>query len=323
MSKPCDVSLIILSYNTRDLLRRCLESARAGSGGFESELIVVDNASSDGSAGMVRAEFPGVRVIETGSNLGYAGGNNVGIRRSRGEFILLLNSDAFLCNGALSGMVELLRGNPRAGIVGPRLAHEDGSLHLSCRHFPNLLRQLVRVTAVHRLCPFRWAREWDWMCEFRHDVVRRVDMLSGACWMLRRTMLDQIGLLSEALFVYGEEYDLCRRALRAGWETWFVPAGPVVHLGGRSSLADATGSVVTSFHRYRSDYLTARWHRGRLAALLTAGLDQAVLRWRLFKSGLVHPDHSAMHKALRTAIDNASRAARETARWHDTPCRQS
>lgn len=312
-----DVSIIILSYNTRELLRRCLRDAFAHTDSLSSEIIVVDNASKDGSADAVRAECPLAQCIETGRNLGYAGGNNVGIRASRGEFVLLLNSDAFLSDGALRAMVEHLRHHPKAGVVGPRLCHEDGSLHLSCRHFPTVIRHATWATSLYRFVPIRRVREYDWLTDFAHDEPRQIEMLSGACWMLRRSMLDQIGLLNERLFLYAEEFDLCWRAAQAGWQTWFVPAGPVMHAGGKSSGSGEAASAFTSFHRYRSGYLTMRWHRGKPRALMAAGIDQALLSWRLAKNRLLHPDRTTLLESIRQALRCSRRAAVEMWKWRE------
>jgi GT2 family glycosyltransferase len=171
---------------------------------------------------------------------------------------------------------------------------------------------------LHRALPLRYLREWDWMGSFAHDRPLRVDMVSGACWMLRRAMIARIGPLNDNLFLYGEEFDLCWRAASAGWETWFVPAGPVVHAGGRSSGAHGSNGVLTSFHRYRSSYLTMRWHRGIGRAVLAAILDQAVLHLRYCKSRLRRAEPPARRTALATAIAESRRAAMEMIRWRQT-----
>lgn len=317
MGEPLQVSVIILSYNTCALLRRCLAAAQTTlrRSAFSYEVIVVDNASSDGSPEMVAHDCPAVRLVCNAENRGYAAGNNVGIRASSGEFILLLNSDAFLDRDAVTGLVAHFQCHPETGIAGPLLAYADGTVHLSCRHFPTVCRHLVHATGVYRWWPSRSLREWDWMCNFAHDQPRRVDMLSGACWMLRRSMLDGIGLLNEELFLYGEEFDLCWRAQLAGWETWFVPVGPVVHEGGRSSVAPIQEGVVSNYHRYRSDYLTLRWHRGILQACIAVAADQMMLRSRLLKARLNGHGGTLKRSALSEAARNSRRAACEMLQW--------
>ena len=313
-----DVSIIILSYNTRELLQRCLIETISHRHGLECEIIVVDNASHDGSVEMVRNEFPEVKVIENTSNIGYASGNNLGINASQGEFILLLNSDAFLSGKVLLDLVKYFKNNHRAGIVGPRLIHGDGSLHLSCRHFPSFIRHFAKVTGLYRIVPFRSLREWDWMCDFAHDQELRVDMLSGACWMLRRSMLNEIGFLNEDLFLYGEEFDLCWRAAKAGWETWFVLTDPVTHLGGKSTQA-ANMCMGISFHRYRSDYLNLYRHYGRAYWFCIYGLDQMSLTWRYWKARFLNKHNKPMVQGLLDSLKNSQKAGREMMRLTNEP----
>ena len=136
-------------------------------------------------------------------------------------------------------------------------------------------------------------------------------MLSGACWMFRRAMLDEIGLLNEDLFLYAEEFDICWRAAGRGWQTWFVPTEPVVHLGGKST----SSRVSPNYHRYRSDYLTMRWNRGLGAAMFLALLDQFALRWRALKARLVASNDPEKREMLRTAVSLSGDALREMVRW--------
>jgi GT2 family glycosyltransferase len=256
-----DLSVVIVNWNARALLRDCLASLRSATGGLAVEVIVVDNASADGSPAMVRAAFPDVRLIESPENLGFAAGNNLALRQVRGRHVLLLNSDTLVRGDVLARAVAWLDATPGAGVLGPLILNADGSPQPSCSAFPslrNLTLQLLGVTRVARLDGYRLTG-WDRSAE------RRVDVVSGAAMFVRRTAMEEVGLLDEAFFFYGEETDWCRRFSRAGWEVVFAPIPAVTHLGG--------GSVRALSHR--RDVLltegTTRLHRkhGGLAAAAT------------------------------------------------------
>jgi GT2 family glycosyltransferase len=253
-----DLSVVIVNWNAREMLRDCLASLTPATGGLAVEVIVVDNASSDGSAAMVRDAFPAIRLIESPQNLGFAAGNNLALRQARGRHVLLLNSDTLVRGDVLPRAVAWLDAHPRAGVLGPLLLNADGSLQPSCSAFPtlrNLTLQLLGVTRIARLDGYRLTG-WDRSAE------RRVDVVSGAAMFVRRAAMDEVGLLDEAFFFYGEETDWCRRFARAGWEVAVAPLPAIVHLGG--------GSVRALSHR-RDVMLTegtVRLHRkhGGLAA---------------------------------------------------------
>jgi GT2 family glycosyltransferase len=253
-----DLSVVIVNWNTREMLRDCLASLLPATHGLASEVIVVDNASTDGSPAMVRADFPSVRLIESPENLGFAAGNNLALRQVRGRHVLLLNSDTLVRGDVLGKAVAWLDATPAAGVIGPLVLNADGSHQHSCSSFPtlrNLALQLFGVTRIARLDGYRLTG-WD------RSVERRVDVVSGAAMFVRRAAIGEVGLLDEAFFFYGEETDWCRRFARAGWQVVFVPIPAVTHLGG--------GSVRALNHR--RDVLltegTVRLHRkhGGLAA---------------------------------------------------------
>jgi hypothetical protein len=253
-----DLSVVIVNWNTRDLLRDCLASLLAATGGLATEVLVVDNASSDGSAEMVRADFPSVRLIESPANVGFAAGNNLALRQVAGRHVLLLNSDTLVRGEVLRDAVAWLDAHAEAGVMGPLLLNADGSLQPSCSSFPslqNLALQLLGITRIARLDGYRLTG-WDRRSE------RRVDVVSGAAMFVRRAAMEEVGLLDESFFFYGEETDWCHRFARAGWEVVFVPIPAVTHFGG--------GSVRALNHR--RDVLltegTTRLHRkhGGLAA---------------------------------------------------------
>lgn len=233
-AKPV-VSIIVVNHNTRDLLRRCLEAVLLHSGGVPVEVFVVDNASSDGSAEMVRKEFPGVSLIENRENAGFARANNQALRLMRGDFALLLNSDAILKPGALPALLSFAAKKPEAAAAGPRLVREDGSLQPSAYDSPSPLRELLRALRAYKLLPARLNSRLFLSSFFDHRESRRAGRLTGACLLLRKKALDELGLLCEEFFFYGEVHDWCLRAIAGGWEVWFCADAEVVHLGGQSS----------------------------------------------------------------------------------------
>jgi N-acetylglucosaminyl-diphospho-decaprenol L-rhamnosyltransferase len=217
-----DVAVAIVSYNTREHLRACLESVAPER---PVETVVVDNNSTDGSVEMVRKEFPDVELIKA-ENRGYGAGANRAFAATTAPYVLLLNTDTVLQPGALQALADHLDAHPEAGIVGPRLLNSDGSLQPSCAPFPYPLSKLVRwfPNARHRYLP-----SWS------HDAPRRVPYVLGAALALRRSAVEEVGGFDERFFMYFEETDLAMRLDRRGWETHFTPATEVVHEGGAST----------------------------------------------------------------------------------------
>ena len=229
------LSIVIVSWNTRELLRECLESVREHPPGCSFDVWVVDNASSDGSADMVRESFPDVRLIANEENLGFAAANNQAIAESRGEFVLLLNSDAAVRSGAIDALLAETDAHPQVGIVGARLLESDGSVQPSCQHAPSPLRDLVHLSHLDGRLPGINYRTDDWDLGQARDV----EVVSGACLLARRQALNDAGLLDPGYFMYSEEIELCDRARRAGWRVRYTPHAEVVHHGGASSAAAA------------------------------------------------------------------------------------
>ena len=238
-SRPL-VSVVIVSFNTQNTTLRCLrdlETELAQLNG-ESEVFVVDNASHDGSPDAIRREFPGVHLIESGTNEGFGPANNRAFERARGEFFLLLNSDAFVHQGSVRTLVDFLREshNSRVGGVGPRLLNSDGSLQASCWKFPSPGRAWLEALGVARVFAahpklgdyYRWS----------HDTQREVDFVIGACLLVRREVWEQVGGFDPEFFLYAEETDWQKRMLVAGWSVAFCPDALVTHLGGASGAAD-------------------------------------------------------------------------------------
>jgi GT2 family glycosyltransferase len=239
----------------------CLAKLQASLGDLEAEVFVVDNGSQDGSATAIRTAFPQVRLIENAVNLGFGPANNQAIRLASGKYILLLNSDAFPKPGAIANLVAYLDDHADTAVVGPRLLNRDGSLQKSCYPFPSPFRATCDYLMLTAIWP-----DSSLVGDFRnwpHDRERVVDFVIGACMLVRRSAIDQVGLFDEEFFFYGEETDWCRRFNKAGWKVAFSPGGEVYHLNGASG-ATQPDRVFSEFRRAQERFM--RKHHG------TAGL---------------------------------------------------
>ncbi len=225
------LSIIVVSWNTRDILADCLESVYQYPPTDLFELILVDNASTDGSAEMVKSRFPQARLIESKENLGFAQGNNLAVPLCVGEYVLLLNPDTVVKPNALQDLIDFLDVTPDAGAAGSRLLNPDESLQPSCHPRPQLGRELWRLMHFDSIKPYG---RYD-MTSWDMSKNREVDVLMGASLMVRKSILDQIGFLDGDYFMYSEEVDLCFRLQKAGWKLYYVPSSKVIHLGGQSS----------------------------------------------------------------------------------------
>lgn len=259
-----DVSIIIVNWNGKDLLRKCLEHVAAHTHQVSYELIVVDNASSDGSQAMVRQDFPAVKLIENSENVGFARANNQGIAVSQGRYVLLLNSDAFVQDTTLDVMVAFMDAHPEAGLSACQLLYEDGRLQPSCYAFPSLKSEFY--TAIHFDKLFLRSREFGGylMTWWDFNDVREVDSVMGAFMLVRREVIDQVGGMDESYFMYSEEMDWCFRIKRQGWKILYNPAVQTVHLWGGSSQRVKLEMFI---QLYRSRVTFFRKNYGRLSAV--------------------------------------------------------
>ncbi|NSW56641.1 MAG: glycosyltransferase family 2 protein [Armatimonadetes bacterium] len=246
-----DLSVCVVNWNVCDDLANCLESLRGGMRGVDGEIIVVDNASADGSVEMVQRRFPHVRLIVNDANVGFAAANVQAMHESSGRYILLLNPDTLVPPGAMRELVDFADAHPEAGIVGPKLVYGDGSLQASCRCFPTVQAALFRNTVLGGLFPKARASSCYLMEDWDHSSVREVDWVSGACLMVRRETYEQVGDLDAGFYWGSEDVDFCWRAHKAGWRVLYTPSPVITHLVGRS-----TNQVVfrTIVRHHRSMY---------------------------------------------------------------------
>jgi N-acetylglucosaminyl-diphospho-decaprenol L-rhamnosyltransferase len=235
-----DLSVVIVSYNTSDLLNNCLSSIEAWleANCHTGEIIVVDNASTDGTSRMIRRRFPEVNLIENRRNAGFAAANNQGMRAARGRYIVLLNPDTTVMGDAFGQLAGYLDANTSVGIVGPRLMYPDGTVQSSRRRFPTRLTGYLESTIVQDYWPDNRVVRRYYLADYSDDCTQPVDWLVGACLMVRREAIESAGLLDERYFMYSEEVEWCHRMKRNGWEIVYLPSATVVHHEGASSSQD-------------------------------------------------------------------------------------
>jgi len=258
-----EVSVIIVNWNARQYLARCLAALAEHGAGVDYDLWVVDNASEDDSVAFVQRAYPQAHLIVNAQNVGFARANNQAMAQSTGRFLLLLNSDAFLQAGALEALLQAMRDHPDTGIAGAQLFYEDGRLQRSCYAFPTLASELWQTLWLDRLFPHSRVFGGYQMTWWAMDTPREVDWVMGACILVRREALEQVGGFDETFFMYSEETDLCYRMKQAGWKVRYVPEARVVHVwGGSANLAGRE----TLIRLYQSRVQFFRKHYGPVTA---------------------------------------------------------
>ncbi len=253
-----ELTVLIVSYNAKIHLKHCLQSLYDQTSHRPIEVIVVDNASTDGSLPMVTRDFPEVVAIGSPDNLGFAGGNNLGMREAKGDYLLLLNNDAFVKSGAIDAMLGIMEERPDVGVLGPLLRNEDGSVQISYGDMLNF-----RAEASQKLLSKfyeRGNRFFRGYIEKRSKQEAFPDWVSGACMMLRTELLDKVGYFDDCFFMYTEEVDYCQRVRRAGYRVLYTPEAEVIHLRGKSTEGNREKA---SFEYRRSQLYFYKKHYGR------------------------------------------------------------
>jgi GT2 family glycosyltransferase len=325
-AETLDISIVIVSFNTRDVLRECLECVERESPGLRVEVLVVDNNSSDGSSEMVEREFPHIRLFRSKTNLGFASANNVALEVARGRYLVLLNSDAFLCPNSLTLAVQHMDEQPSVGLAGARLIGRDSSWQPSARMFPSLLTDLFVYTGLAGKFPkSRLFGSFDrtWADPL---LAAPVDWVPGAFSIIRAEALAKAGLFDAGFFLYSEEVDLCRRIRAAGFQIWYWPDIVVIHIGGESSrqvktLEMSSAGAQLSLWRMRSTLLYYRKHHGHtawLAKLLEDGLYRLTLLRNSFSRD---PRRQARARESRKLIALMKQAWQDTHGGHISPPR--
>jgi GT2 family glycosyltransferase len=229
------ISVIIISWNARDYLMQCLSSLTSEVCRYPMEIIVVDNASSDGSPDSVESKYPNVRLIRNTENLGFAKANNIGVSASTGKYLCLVNSDVEVLPDCITRLVEYCEEHLETGMVGPRIIGGDGNLQRSCRGFPSVWNMFCRALALDSIFKNFKVFTGYALHHWSQENLSEVDILSGCFWLIRKRALEEVGLLDEAFFIYGEDMDWCRRFWSKGWRVVFVPSAEAIHYGGGSS----------------------------------------------------------------------------------------
>jgi N-acetylglucosaminyl-diphospho-decaprenol L-rhamnosyltransferase len=282
MAETGRVAAVVVTYDALPWIERCLESLRG------IETVVVDNGSSDGTVAFVRERFPDVRVIES-TNRGLGAGWNVGLRETSSTYALLLNADAWLVEGALDRLLDFADTRPRAAVVGPRLSNPDGTLQRSVRGFPTLWRLATEYFFLRKLAPSTSALNAFYGGGFDHDEVREVEVVMGACMLLRREAVEKVGYCDEDYFLFSEETDWCFRFREAAWEVVFFPGAECVHVrgaahGGRLYRENLRGHLLF-LSKHRGPKVADRARRLLLASLRIRGLVFRGDRGRAYRDG--------------------------------------
>ncbi|MDD5722188.1 MAG: glycosyltransferase family 2 protein [Syntrophales bacterium] len=241
-----DITIVIVNWNTKDLLRDCLESVYKTVSGVTFEVIVVDNASQDGSVAMVRETFSGVDIIENSENRGFSAANNQALRVMRGRYALLLNTDAVLTEGAVHELFTFMENHDEAAMAGGQLLNRDGSRQNSIANFPTLLSLLMNTPLLEHLFPERYPSK-----RYEHEEPLDVESVIGACMLVRREAMDDVGMLDEGYFFFFEETDWALRMHQAGWRVCHVPSALIYHLQGKSIGRNIRSRIMFYRSRYR------------------------------------------------------------------------
>lgn len=283
MNNPVQVSIIIVSYNTRELTRQCLLSLQPEIANLAVEIIVADNGSSDGSCDMLQAEFPQTRLLALGRNLGFGAANNRAAKCANGKYLLLLNSDTLAQPNFLTKLVEFAEARPDAGVVGPKLLNQDRTLQKGCWRFPTLWNAFAESVGLLHLL-----RRPSNYRTGQYNGVMKVDFAIGACLLIRRDLFEQVGGFDEQFFMYAEETDLCRRLHRLGATVYYNPESRLIHLGGGSQATP--GKRLTQFYTSQELYFQKYYGRAGQKAYRAISIFRCILRLGLWTSlTLVRP----------------------------------
>lgn len=297
-TKRVDLSIVVVNWNTRELLAQCLQSLEDTVRESSFEVWVVDNGSSDGSVAMVQERFPWTHVIANAKNIGFVRANNQAIARCQGHYVLLLNSDTEVLPGALDEMVRFMDAHPSAGVAGARLLNPDGTFQASHSPFPTLWGEFLMLSGLGRR--FVRPRYPSYGPEVEKGA-QQVDYVEGACLLVRREAVDEVAGLDEYVFMYAEDVDWCYRFAQAGWEVWYLPQVTIVHYGGQSSK-QSQGCMEAELYRSRIYFF--RKHYGLIQSQLLETLIY-----------LITPVKWVAHRIVRLLSGGAK--GRNVIGWHE------
>jgi GT2 family glycosyltransferase len=306
------LSIVIVNWHSAAFLEQCLHTIYRETKDLSFEVIVIDNATFDGSAEIVRRSFSEVRFIQSNDNLGFSKGNNLAYRDARGEFVLFLNPDTEILDGAIQKLVACLQADPKAGVVGPKLLNTDQSIQTSCvQSFPTILNQAFDTEILRRLFPH--SSLWGVRSLYEDQPgPAEVDVISGASLMIRREAFEAAGLFSSNYFMYAEDVDLCFKIHSAGWKVLYLGDAVVIHHGGQSSCKKAESNFAIVMNR-ESLYSFFVIRRGRLYAIAFRAITCLVAAVRLLLLGTLFVFSFGIHD--KGLLPGAVRKWRSVFRW--------
>jgi hypothetical protein len=296
-----DLSIIIVNWNSKAYLERCLASIYANTRDLDFKVIVVDNASFDGCGEMLANRFPQVHFIQSPANVGFARANNIGYARALGDVLLFLNPDTEIVGDALPTLFEALIRAPRAGVVGAKLLNSDGTVQMSCiQRFPSILNQAIDADLLRTAFPR--LRVWGtWPLLEKQPAPVPVDVISGACMMVRRNVFEQVGVFSTGYFMYSEDIDLCFKIHEAGFSNYYVDDATVVHHGGTSTGASGQSHFSAVVMRDAlARFFVLRRGKAYAAAFRASVVLSSVTRCAILGAGVIltSPRNSRLRDAL-------------------------
>jgi GT2 family glycosyltransferase len=295
-----DVSIIIVAWNVREMLRNCLKSVYEQTRGISFEVIYVDNASKDESVEMVTKEFPEVKVIKNTENKGFIRANNQGIKIAEGRYVLLLNSDTVVLDNAIAKTVKFADEHPETAVVGCKVLNGDGTLQRDCFMYPSLLNMFLSVTYLYKIFPKSKFFGREYMTWWNFNNVREVQTIAGCYSLVRMEAIRQVGLMDELYFVYGDDPDWCYRFSKNGWKIMFTPDSEIIHYGGQT-----TRQMARKFRwqLHGSRLIFMKLHRSRwefpFARLLSASFFLLRVPYWLIRTAFRKDER---HKSFETAM---------------------
>ena len=305
-----DISIIVVTWNAKKFVEECFGSIREETHGLSAEVIVVDNASTDGTADMIAERFPEVKLIRSSENLGFPRGNVVAIEASQpSKYVCLVNPDVRVLPGCFRKLMEYMEKNPKVGVVGPLTRNPDGTIQRSCMRSPNVWTAWCRALAIDRTILGRLPLfGGNNMLDFAHDHTRTVDVLNGAFLLIRRTAMDEVGLIDDRYFMYGDDIDWCLRFRKAGWPVAFDAEAEAIHHGG-GTTARAPVYFYVEMQKANLQYWEKHHSRPAQIAFLASLWVHESSRY------LIYVLFSRLGKSWRTRIGFKAERSLASIRW--------
>ena len=297
-----DVSILVVNWNTRKILCNCLRSVYEQTREINFEVIVIDNASADGSAERIKKEFPQAILIPNSDNRGFAAANNQGMKIAKGRYVLLLNPDTVVLDGAVQKSVAYADDHQDVGVLGCQVWLNDKEIQQTCFSFPSVCGLIMQKTGLCRMFPRSGVFGWEKMAGWNRDTEREVDVVSGMFMLVRREAIDQVGLMDEAYFIYAEETDWCFRFKRAGWKCVFTPTARIVHLDGGSKSTEQI-STKMFVQEHKSLLIFYKKQRGVVSWAVARGIYifSMLIRYGVFVAlSFFQRDNNASKKASQS-----------------------